>query len=115
MKESGDFFFSSYSSQQNVHKNCLGNLAASRSGSIICSVHYIFCSFLSYYISEARNTCTTPPSSDAAAAIEVHRTPYNIPGKEKIVKFSVGMVPSSVVSETTRQQGGISLLIGCLV
>lgn len=93
MKESGFFgffFFPTYSFQQNVHRNGLGNLAAIRAGGSICSAHYS--SVRSYSIncvSEAKNTCTTPPSKDAAAAIEVHRTPYNIPGKDKAVRFSV--------------------------
>lgn len=66
MKELGD------SSQQRVHGNCSVNLALPRAVSVRCdSVHprSVHC------LSEARDTCTIPPSSDAAAAIEVHRTP----------------------------------------
>lgn len=67
-----------------IYRNCSGKLEGPRDVSIIGSVHCISVCYCSVCcISEALDTCTIPPSSDAAAAIEVHRAPYNIPEKEQ--------------------------------
>lgn len=83
-------FFPSYSSQQSVHRNCSDNPAVPRAVSIIWSIHCLSIHSCSAHgISEARDTCTTPPSSDAAVAIKVQRTPYNTPEKDEAVRLSV--------------------------
>jgi len=61
-----------------------------QSPSIISSVHCIsVCPCSNHCLFEALDTCTTPPISDAAPAMDVHKTPYNIPGKNQTTKLLV--------------------------
>lgn len=110
VKELGDFF-PTYSSQQNVHRNSLGNLAAIRAGSIICSVHFLFIPVLLIVFWKQEIPAQLLP---AVMLLQPSKcTGHHIIHLGKIRQqgcqcwLIVGMVSSSAESEMTRQHGGI--------